>query len=164
MVGNHDSGDDEGYEDKIKDNTSWDAKAGDTLLVPSGPSGNHLFIVLFDPQSPIDISFGKKLHLAQVNFTSVRSGMNYDSTCIVEPGDHSFITHKSYVNYSRLRYEEYEPIKRGVQNGRLLLHEPVTYDLLCRIREGAITSNKTPTFVKYEIQKLCEYLKMTKSA
>ncbi|MFX4354904.1 hypothetical protein ABTA30_18535, partial [Acinetobacter baumannii] len=95
---------------------------GDTLLVPSGPSGNHLFVVLFDPQVPIDTSFGKKLHLAQVNFTSVRPGMIHDTSCIIESGEHEFISHQSYVNYRGLRYEEYEPIKRGVENGRLSLH------------------------------------------
>lgn len=142
----------------------WDAKAGDTLLVPSGPSGNHLFVVLFDPQVPIDIGFGKKLHLAQVNFTSVRQGMIHDTSCIIESGEHEFISHQSYVNYRGLRYEEYEPIKRGVENGRLRLHTPVEYGLLCRIREGALISGKTPTYVKYEIQRLLESLNINKSA
>lgn len=51
-----------------------------------------------------------------VSISSVK-GDNYDQACILQAGDHLFITHKSYVAYSLCRIETSSDITSGVDKG-----------------------------------------------
>ena len=73
----------------------WQAVAGATLLVPSGPTGKHLFIVLCDPV--VLPGYGPQSCVLMASVSTVRTEIPYDETCVLEPGCHPFITQRSYV-------------------------------------------------------------------
>jgi hypothetical protein len=68
-----------------------------TLLIPSGaaidPDRKHLFVLLTDP---IEASGFEGKQVLLVNIATVPNDLNnlpYDSTCIIQPGEHRFIKH-----------------------------------------------------------------------
>jgi hypothetical protein len=66
-----------------------------TLLYPSGPSGLHLMVLLTDPVGPPG-------YVLTVDICTVGHG-RHDPTCILQPGDHPFLTAESFVYYRDLR-------------------------------------------------------------
>lgn len=115
-----------------------------TLLIPSGPQGDqhrkHLFVLLTDPN---DNEFGEKSVLI-VSLSTVKPKLPHDSTCILHPGDHRFVKHKSYVVYQKARLELVEKICRGVKNGQLIPHGPMDSNVFARICQGLMASRLTP--------------------
>ncbi|RZT31794.1 hypothetical protein [Cupriavidus agavae] len=84
-----------------------------TLLIPSGPPADperfHLFVLLTDPDPE-----GRVL---LASFSSIKPGMFHDPTCIVEPGEHPFVTRLTWVNYSHCRIEEATKLLDGINAG-----------------------------------------------
>jgi hypothetical protein len=70
---------------------------GHTLFIPSG-STDHLFVVLTPPIGVVSN------HLL-ANFSSIKLGIPHDTSCLVNVGDHSFITMPSYIEYQFARIE-----------------------------------------------------------
>jgi len=62
-----------------------------TLLVPSGPTGNHLFVVMTN-------ACPDRMHLL-VSITSIRPKRKYDDACVFSGGEHPFIKGPSFVLY-----------------------------------------------------------------
>lgn len=64
-----------------------------SFLVPSGPKDLlHLHVVLTNGDAD-------GFHLV-ATVGSIKEGMNYDPACVIEPGEHSFITVRSFVIYA----------------------------------------------------------------
>lgn len=97
-----------------------------TLLIASGPQNDlerkHLFILLHDPVE--DGSAIKRVSM--VSLSSVKVGTPHDPTCILFPGEHPFVTRRSFVYYSGARIEDANKLLKGIKDGIFIAHEPRT--------------------------------------
>ena len=120
---------------------AWQAAPGQTLLVPSGP-GLHLFFLILGPVVLADYGFSPQL--VMVSVTSLRHGVPYDSACVLEAGDHSFVQHRSYLAYRYIRLDDSHHVERMVHSGVWKPHDPCPSDLLKRVVAGVCQSRLTP--------------------
>lgn len=74
---------------------AWQSEPGATLLVPSGPRGLHLFIIVLGPV--VLPTYGPTPQTAMVSATSIHSGVPHDAACELDSGDHPFVHHASYI-------------------------------------------------------------------
>lgn len=108
-------------------------KAG--LLIPSGPDGFHLHVILTDKCSD-------GMHLVG-SISSVRRGRKHDPTCIVGPGEHRFVDHRSYVLYRRFDTIFASHITTCVDGWEFRKHDAVTEELYDRMCAGIEDSDFT---------------------
>jgi hypothetical protein len=73
-----------------------------------------------------------------VRLTTYRQGR--DCTCILQPTDHPFITHATVVDYGLALDISNAGLEGFVGDGRAFLREPVSPEVLGRIRQGAAES------------------------
>ncbi|MEN9538159.1 MAG: hypothetical protein RLZZ126_394 [Pseudomonadota bacterium] len=125
----------------------WVPQAGATLHIPSGPqgrtSGLHLFIALNDPRAfP---GYGTALCMALVSVTSTpdSADVQFDNTCILQAGCHPAIRHTSYVYYRQTRMEQVRDIEARLEQSVYRPGEPVSAELLQRVRAGLHQSKFT---------------------
>jgi len=123
------------------DGAQWRVCAGATLLMPSGNEGDHLYIVLNDPQ-PFE-NYGRHACVVLVNLSSLREGVPHDATCVLEPGEHAFVTRKSFVFYRNARIEQENHVLQLVRQGVFKPHEPMPTAVLRRIKAGLFASPHT---------------------
>ena len=71
-----------------------------------------------------------------VNFSTVRAGLAFDNACVVAPGEHPFVRASSQVYYRGARIEQARHIEECVTRGVYRLHQPVSQELLARIKSG----------------------------
>jgi hypothetical protein len=119
---------------------AWQASAGATLLIPSG-AGKHLFVALNDPV--VLEGYGTQGCVVLVNVSTVRGGIPFDDTCVVEAGSHSFVTARSYMRYQDARIYRAIELSRLVAQGLFSPHEPVSADLLSQMKAGLRASPRT---------------------
>jgi hypothetical protein len=68
-----------------------------------------------------------------------------DHSCILMPGDHSTVHHRTCITYSRGNAKASNAELDAMVRAPLLqVFEPVPADVLERIRKGAIESTRTP--------------------
>ncbi|MBP3367024.1 MAG: hypothetical protein J6K96_08575 [Treponema sp.] len=60
-----------------------------------------------------------------------------DASCIIQPGEHPFIKHTSFVNYRYAKVISFAKIFNGLRNHIFLRKEDVSEELLKKIQEGA---------------------------
>jgi hypothetical protein len=113
---------------------SWVAHAGATLLVPSGPAGHHLFIVLNEPAE--FEGYGTGVCVVMVSFSSQKPGRPHDATCECAVGEHPFIKKPSFIDYSHLRVERVTNLAARVATGFFVSQAEVDPQLLARILAG----------------------------
>ena len=91
----------------------------------------HLWIILSDPDLfPTEI--------LAVFMTTLRPRM--DQTCILEVGDHPFVTHRTTIAYSAAVVWTRDEFEQALADGEILLQDPVDDSLLTRIRFLALAS------------------------
>lgn len=122
----------------------WICAAGSALLIPSGPSGNHFYVVL---NNPSDFDGYPLQSCISCCVCTIRSGP-YDETCVVEPGEHKFIIATSYVAYRYSRIDASAHLRKLVKAQTAFPQEPVGSLLLARIRDGLKASKQTPNYIK----------------
>jgi hypothetical protein len=110
-----------------------EVNAGDTFLL-SHPY-NHLYVVCSDPALDAE-------KVVLVNFTTFDP--EEESCCIINIGEHPFITRKSCVRYKDARIASVIALKKLQKTGTIRLREPVSGNLLARIRDGASESDFFP--------------------
>lgn len=114
-----------------------------TVLFPSGPANDvkrkHLFVFLTDP-------YGAASQVLMVPVCSVEVGAQVDESCLLDSGCHSFIRHRSYVNYALCRTERADAIANGIRNGQFIPKEPVSEDIFRLIIAGMRRSKFTKPF------------------
>lgn len=113
---------------------AWTCAPGSTLLVPSGPLGNHLFIIILGPA--ILPYRGTRPHVVMVSATTVTEGLHYDPACILNPGDHPFIHRRSFISYRHIRVDPDVDVQKHISTGYCVPHVPCQKELLDRIVEG----------------------------
>ena len=115
-----------------------------TFLCPSGPISDpyrkHLHVVLTD-------LFGKASQVLVTSIASIRS-KKYDDTCILEPGEHPFLRHHSYVLYRATRLLEVQRIKQRLKSLEFIPQDDVSEEVYKRIVFGLFESKATPQFAK----------------
>lgn len=95
----------------------------------------HVWMIISDPaRDP------KKLLM--VNFTTWQPHL--DQACIVDVGDHPFITARTVVNYARAKVVTDEQLELLRARGRLHMLEPLSATLLAKIRACAMESVSLP--------------------
>lgn len=112
-------------------------KAGDTFHLPDCAGGHVNFALEVFPDGSV----------ITCNFTDY-SG-HADKTCVVEIAEHSCITKRSVVNFRKADHcqsgEPIEALSRLINNN---YKEPLSAELLARIREGALASRYTSDVIK----------------
>ena len=126
----------------------WQLQQGATLLMPSGPDGDHLFVVLNDPK--VFPNYGSNPQVLLVNLSGVRQGVHFDPTCLLQPGCHRFVKVKNYVVYRSARVEPEAHLLALVQKGVFRPHDPMPAAIVGAIRSGLLAS----LFTKREFKAL----------
>jgi len=106
-----------------------------TILKPSG-NKEHLFVILTD-------ECAEKNHLL-VNFSSIHEGVYHDDACVVNPNEHPFIKHPSYIEYRKAETVKASHLIRC----DFIQKEDVSSDLFKRICDGLMLSIHTPQRIK----------------
>ena len=114
-----------------------------TVLVPSGPSYDqdkkHLFIICTDECAD------KKFLIVPV---SSWTNNLCDSTCVIEPHEHSFVKHKSYVLYRNGLIISRADLEAGVLQMKIFPKEDMNGQSFLRIKNGVCVSQYTPRNIK----------------
>lgn len=115
--------------------------AGAAYLVPSGPNEKkHLHVVLVNPNS-----FGMVIWVCAC---SVKSGIYYDDSCILQANSHEFIKSKSFVAYNFTSSVHSEHIRKMVEKHYYIKQPDVTFDILESICEGLKSTEEAPKGVR----------------
>lgn len=116
----------------------------DTLLIPTGNGGNHLFVVKTDasPQGQ---------HLL-ANLTGCRPDRHVDTTCIVRAGEHPFVRQDSFVLYRAAQLYMTSHLAKMVDGWVYRPGAPASEALTQRILEGFTLSPFTPGFIVRFVQ------------
>lgn len=96
----------------------------------------HCWVILSDPSQSSDI-------VAIVNLTKWTSS-RIDDSCLIEPGEHPFVTHETCINYREAKKSSVSFIENGVQQSVLTPLDPMSEPLLRRITMGAQNSRFSP--------------------
>jgi hypothetical protein len=107
---------------------------GEKLPSPGGRLCRHLTIVISDCDSE-----GNYMAVPVTTFRKEVENLRHEQncSCILTAGEHSFITHTSWVCLSRSRMLTYREIFNGIQKGLLIRKEDIAPDVLLRIQSGA---------------------------
>lgn len=120
-------------------------QAGDCYLITTntdsrGYSVMHLHILILDGEE-----YTQNTIVVQINtFDSERQ----DQTTFLHPGEHEFITKKSFVVYKRSRIRSTRDIQRNIDDGIAIPKDRFDDKIVERIQEGIMRSPHTPLEVK----------------
>lgn len=124
----------------------WMPNAGGTLFIASGPSGDHLFVIAFEPRH-IE-GYGSSEQALLVPVCTAYPGGKHDPACIVQAGEHGFVVHESYLDYRSSRIESVSHIRDRINDGTFREHAAVTEPLLHRVLQGLGNSTRVPRYIK----------------
>lgn len=119
---------------------------GDTFIPLAPQRDGHLWVVISEPTV--------QSRVAIVNFTTRRPPC--DDSCVVQPGEHSFIVRESILLYARARLQDLDALVSHLTAGFYVPREPVSKPLLRRIQEGAFVSEFTPGNVQASVRSTLE--------
>jgi hypothetical protein len=122
--------------------------AGDTFLAqPSSSSKPHLYVVISSPEN----NEGKVIH---VNLTGKKEWS--DCSCVLQPGDHPFVSKETVVNYASatmcLAVHIDQAMGPTFYPRALFPNAPVSDEVLERIQLGALHSPYFPSGFKPVIE------------
>jgi hypothetical protein len=113
---------------------TWTCAPGSSLLIPSGPTGLHLFVLTLGPA--VLPNYGNDPKVLLVGASTVREGVPYDTACVLNDGEHSFIKHPSYIAYRYARLESVSHVNKMIETSTWHTHEECSVDLLKKIQSG----------------------------
>jgi hypothetical protein len=79
--------------------------------------------------------------------TIVTYKAGFDKSCLLTIGDHEYITKDSCAFYALAKKIYGKQTEKLIANGTYLPAEPVSMDLLRRLRVGLVTSGDTAPFI-----------------
>ncbi len=120
----------------------WRCEQGKSVLVPSGPNEGqmHLFAILINPV--VFAAYGKRPQVLMVCMCSIKEGIPFDDACVLDIGEHQFVRHRSYIDYSKCQLHAAEDIEAKVQAGIVVPHEDCSLKLIRRIIASADASKR----------------------
>jgi hypothetical protein len=108
-------------------------KAGDTFTLKDKSVDSHLWVIVSDPTVDEE----------RVLFVSMTSyDVTKEKVCLLDVGDHPFIKHKTCIAYD---FAKVAPLKTLIalrDQGHLSMGQPVSDELLERIRLGVSLSRR----------------------
>jgi hypothetical protein len=118
-------------------------QVGDTFLIPKrGDEFEHLWIVLTEPDDDGNA--------VCVNVT--RKELYSDTTTVLKPGEHPFISKESVVHYPDAQILNLHKVQKAIDSNphsyTCKAHKPCSDDLFTRIQEGLLDSPHTPKGIK----------------
>lgn len=122
----------------------WDPEIGCTLHIPSGPTGNHLFVILFGPMSNESYGLEQQFLLVPLCTATSRS----EPSCIVRLGEHPFVKHKSYIDYAVAEIRSESSLKQSIISGAFQFSDKTSSELLEKIRSGFSQSKAIKRHIK----------------
>ena len=114
-------------------------RKGDAFLIPSGPSGHHMFVVCTG-----EAPDGSRLLLS---ISTIREGRYHDPTCVLEPGIHPFVKVPSFVDYSKAEQRHSAHILKCLDAGLFIGQQRVEEAVVARILDGIYNSDRTKNWV-----------------
>jgi catabolite regulation protein CreA len=93
---------------------------------------------------------GKHQRVIAVPVFSVPDFPLYDSACVLDPTDHSFIEHPSYIDYRHARDDDADHLISCVQSGIFVIREKSSDGLVERI----ITELASSKFISRHFKKM----------
>jgi hypothetical protein len=94
----------------------------------------HLWVVVSDP----------RLDRVRVLIANMTTDDGVDPSCILDVGDHPFVEHRTRMRYDMARIVTDAELEGYVASNTIRLHEPVSAEILQRIRQGAAASAYIP--------------------
>jgi len=124
--------------------SSYSPSAKCTLLVPTPLAHkqnlHHLMLIITDPIN---------IPPPSVIVTPLNTYFDdCDQTCILNVNEHSFITHKSFINFKESRIREVTKLEKGVQVGLFKIKDDLCNELYKKICDGFETSTAMDTLIK----------------
>ena len=110
---------------------------GDTFLYSHPKAKKHLLIIVCARVD--DPVIGEIFHC--VYLTTLYNTGNEDAVCLFQKGDHPFITHDSYVEYSQLLHIRAEFLQRELAIGFAVSKDPISAPQLLAIKTAAGNSD-----------------------
>jgi hypothetical protein len=125
---------------------SWTPTPGATFQIPTGHN-RHLSVICLGPfVVPGGSSKPQFLFVPLCSFTDPN---RQDGTCVLQPAEHPFVLHPTYVAYRHARVEEGQAIAAKAASGVYLPHAtPFADHVLRRIANGICISRFTNHHVR----------------
>lgn len=115
---------------------------------------DHLHVVCNDPV--MDASKGEDAVLI-VNVTSIKDEMpHYDQSCILNVGDHPFITHPSFMYYKEAMVYKASNIQNAVEKGVYETRPDMLDETFRRVLKGFELTDEVPYKVFRFYEKYCK--------
>ena len=108
-------------------------EAGETFYLPDKSADGHLWIVISDPKKDPD-------RVLLVSMTSY--DVDKEDVCLIDAGEHPKVKHTTCICYKPARATSLKNLDRLKDSGYLAMQEPVSADLLERIRRGVALSKR----------------------
>lgn len=124
--------------------STWHPKAGECLLIDSGPIGKHLFVLVLDK------NINNKPHVLSVPICTARDSARIDESCMVQPGEHPFIKNESFVEFRNSRIDPVNNLLDRVKEKTFIPQDPVSKALLDKIIDGLKVSREVKRHIKDE--------------
>lgn len=120
------------------------------LLVPSPSAASayglkHPYVIV---TSPCDLSNYPAQSVMMVSLSSIKDGVKFDDTCVLEAGCHAAITKRSAVQYGKWSVNQVSHISGCVSAGTFIAYPPLSEALTACITAGIFKSQFTPPWVK----------------
>jgi hypothetical protein len=116
---------------------------GDSFRLRVDLEEGHLWIVITEVSSE-----GKFI---MVNLTTLDEDIE-DTSCILCPGDHPYITHPSVISYKDTKEFDTSFYDRALAAGRIHSYDRFSQEIVRKIQQGALTSNFTKNRFRAVIQ------------
>ncbi|MFO0807516.1 MAG: hypothetical protein U0746_02740 [Gemmataceae bacterium] len=110
-------------------------RAGDTFLASNPALENHLWVVISNPDADPD-------RVLCVSLTTAAA--HKEDACLVQPGEHPWVTHLTCVAYDKAKAVRLDDLFRLKDSGTIVKKDPVSPELLQRIREKSLDSIDLP--------------------
>jgi hypothetical protein len=90
-----------------------------------------------------------------VNVSSIKQGIPYDDACVLNPGDHRFIQHPSYIVYAEAVIWRVDSVERKYAAGEITAHEDMPEAAFERVLSGFdISEQAKPKHIRFK-EKYC---------
>lgn len=122
-----------------------------SLLIPTGPC-LHLHVICNDPV--FYPAMAKECFLA-VNISSIDPLIPHDKSCILNPGDHPFIMHDSFVYYKKADVFGATTTARRIAEGDIAIHDPFNEVVFEKILSGFFISKEVRPKIKKFVEPYC---------
>jgi hypothetical protein len=122
-----------------------------TILIPAN-AASHLHFVC---SHPVLYPNKAKECVLLVNISSVKNNIPIDGTCLLNIGDHPFITKPSFVYYKKAEIFSVTGINQQIAEGNYMVQEDCDDEVFSRILNGFAVSDDVKRNVFKFYEKYC---------